>query len=100
MRSRYDPRIRAPRFAFLLTLALFACAQADADPAGDTSGVEFPVTHRPDVRGVHGAVSSAHPLATGAGYAILPIEGNAVHGVVAIAVFFACSMPPFDGGVG
>ena len=97
MRSRHDPRIRAPRFAFLLTLALFACAQADADPAGDTSGVEFPVTNRPDVRGVHGAVSSDHPLATAAGYAILRSGGNAVDAVVTMAGVLAVVRPHMNG---
>ncbi len=97
MRSRYDPRIRGARFAFVLTLALFACTPADADPSGDTSGVEFPVTNRPDVRGVHGAVSSDHPLATAAGYAVLRSGGNAVDAVVTMAGVLAVVRPHMNG---
>jgi gamma-glutamyltranspeptidase/glutathione hydrolase len=97
MRSRYDPRIRALRFAFVLTLALFACTPADADPSGDTSGVEFPVTNRPDVRGVHGAVSSDHPPATAAGYAVLRSGGNAVDAVVTMAGVLAVVRPHMNG---
>ena len=97
MQSRCDPRFCSTLFAVTFGLALFACAPADADPSGDASGVEFPVTNRPDVRGVHGAVSSDHPLATTAGYAVLRDGGNAVDAVVTMAGVLAVVRPHMNG---
>ena len=79
------------------TLALFAYTPAGAQTSGDASGVEFPVTNRPDVRGVHGAVSSDHPLATAAGYAVLRDGGNAVDAVVTMAGVLAVVRPHMNG---
>jgi gamma-glutamyltranspeptidase/glutathione hydrolase len=97
MQSRYDPGFRPIRLSVILTLALFACAPADADPPVAASGVEFPTANRPDVRGVHGAVSSDHPLATAAGYAVLRDGGNAVDAVVTMAGVLAVVRPHMNG---
>ena len=106
MQSRLDPGNLPARLAPVLTLALFACTPAGADPSGDAPaadpsddapGVEFPVTNRPDVRGVHGAVSSDHPLATAAGYAVLREGGNAVDAVVTMAGVLAVVRPHMNG---
>jgi len=97
MQSRYDPGFRPIRLAVILTLALFACAPAEADPPVAASGVEFPTANRPDVRGVHGAVSSDHPLATAAGYAVLRDGGNAVDAVVTMAGVLAVVRPHMNG---
>ena len=107
MQSRHDPQNFPARFAVALTVALFACVPAEADPsgdasegdasAGDASAVEFPITNRPDVRGVHGAVSSDHPLATAAGYAVLKNGGNAVDAVVTMAGVLAVVRPHMNG---
>ena len=106
MQSRIDPGNLPARFALALTLALFACTSVGADPSGDASGaqtsadasgVEFPVTNRPDVRGIHGAVSSDHPLATAAGYAVLRDGGNAVDAVVTMAGVLAVVRPHMNG---
>ena len=102
MQKRYDPHALSAGLAVALTLALFSCAPAEADPAGGASGVEaseveFPVTNRPDVRGIHGAVSSDHPLATAAGYAVLRNGGNAVDAVVTMAGVLAVVRPHMNG---
>ena len=97
MQSRFHPQALPARIAGALTLALFACVPAEADPSGEASRVEFPVTNRPDVRGVHGAVSSDHPLATAAGYAVLKNGGNAVDAVVTMAGVLAVVRPHMNG---
>ncbi len=97
MQSRLDPGNLPARLALVLTLALFAYTPAGAQTSGDASGVEFPVTNRPDVRGVHGAVSSDHPLATAAGYAVLRDGGNAVDAVVTMAGVLAVVRPHMNG---
>jgi gamma-glutamyltranspeptidase/glutathione hydrolase len=107
MQSRHDPQNFPAGFAVALTVALFACVPAEADPsgdasegdasAGDASAVEFPITNRPDVRGVRGAVSSDHPLATAAGYAVLKNGGNAVDAVVTMAGVLAVVRPHMNG---
>ncbi len=97
MQSRLDPGKLPARLALGLTLALFAYTPAGAQTSGDASGVEFPVTNRPDVRGVHGAVSSDHPLATAAGYAVLRDGGNAVDAVVTMAGVLAVVRPHMNG---
>ena len=105
MQSHYRPQavpathavaLPAP-LAVALVLAVFGCAPAEADPAVDAAGVEFPDTNRPDVRGVVGAVSSDHPLATAAGYAVLKNGGNAVDAVVTMAGVLAVVRPHMNG---
>ena len=86
---------------FVLVLAGFGHASAQAvpqaAPSADATGVEFPSTNRPDVRGVHGAVSSDHPLATAAGLAVLKNGGNAVDAVVTMASVLAVVRPHMNG---
>jgi len=115
MQSRYRPA-RLPghhpsrlairlTLGFALTLAGFGYGTAQAAPraapqavpSADASGVEFPSTNRPDVRGVNGAVSSDHPLATAAGLAVLKNGGNAVDAVVTMAGVLAVVRPHMNG---
>ena len=97
MQSRFDPGNLPAGLALVLTLALFAYTPAGAQTSGHASGVEFPATNRPDVRGIHGAVSSDHPLATAAGYAVLRNGGNAVDAVVTMAGVLAVVRPHMNG---
>ena len=102
MQSHHGPQTLPAPLAVALVLAVFGCAPAEADPpvdaAGvDAAGVEFPDTNRPDVRGVVGAVSSDHPLATAAGYAVLKNGGNAVDAVVTMAGVLAVVRPHMNG---
>ena len=107
MQSHYRPG-RLPgclpvqlALGFVLVLAGFGHASAQAvpqaAPSADATGVEFPSTNRPDVRGVHGAVSSDHPLATAAGLAVLKNGGNAVDAVVTMASVLAVVRPHMNG---
>ena len=103
MQSRYRPG-RLPSclpvrlaLGFVLVPAGFGHASAQAAPSADVTGVEFPSTNRPDVRGVHGAVSSDHPLATAAGLAVLKNGGNAVDAVVTMASVLAVVRPHMNG---
>ncbi len=103
MQSRYRPDNLPARvaLAFAFALAAFGHATAQAGPAaGATDGaasVEFPATNRPDVRGVNGAVSSDHPLATAAGHAVLRNGGNALDAVVTMAGVVAVVRPHMNG---
>jgi gamma-glutamyltranspeptidase/glutathione hydrolase len=68
-----------------------------------TSSVEprdqavVPSQSRPDVRGVQGAVSSDHPLATAAGYEVLRRGGNAMDAAVTMAGVLAVTRPHMNG---
>lgn len=83
----------------LVLLIATACAPADGNRSSDVpaEAVEFPVTNRPDVRGVQGAVTSDHPLATAAGYAVLRGGGNAVDAAIAMAAVLAVVRPHMNG---
>ena len=81
----------------LLLLAFTACAPAGATPSDDESGVEFPSTNRPEVRGVHGAVSSDHPLASAVGLNVLKNGGNAVDAIISMAGVLAVVRPHMNG---
>ena len=56
-----------------------------------------PSQSRPDIRGVSGAVSSGHPLATAAGYDVLRRGGNAIDAAVAMAGVLAVVRPHMNG---
>ena len=57
----------------------------------------FPVTNRPDVRGIQGAVSAGHPLAAAAGYDVLRRGGNAMDAAIAMAGVLAVVRPHMNG---
>jgi gamma-glutamyltranspeptidase/glutathione hydrolase len=99
MQSRYPSGNVVAGFAlaFAFSLATFGSAKAQAGNPADAPGVEFPSTNRPDVRGVHGAVSSDHPLATAAGLTVLRNGGNALDAVVTMAGVLAVVRPHMNG---
>ncbi len=101
MQTRYDPQRLYSCLVVALVLGASGCAPAEADPptraSTDSEGVEFPITNRPDVRGVRGAVSSDHPLASAAGLAVLENGGNAVDAVVTMAGVLAVVRPHMNG---
>ena len=83
--------------AALFLIALTACAPVGADSAADDFSVEFPTSNRPDVRGMHGAVSSDHPLATAVGHNVLKNGGNAVDAIISMASVLAVVRPHMNG---
>ena len=99
MQSRYPSGnvVAGLALAFAFSLATFASAAAQAGVSAEAVGVEFPSTNRPDVRGVHGAVSSDHPLATAAGLTVLMNGGNALDAVVTMAGVLAVVRPHMNG---
>ena len=84
-----------------ILLSLAACeaeAPGQSRSNGQQSGeVVFPVTNRPDVRGVTGAVSAGHPLAAAAGYDVLRRGGNAMDAAIAMAGVLAVVRPHMNG---
>jgi len=99
MQSRYPSgnALAGLALVFALSLATVGSAAAQAGNSADAVGVEFPSTNRPDVRGVHGAVSSDHPLATAAGLTVLRNGGNALDAVVTMAGVLAVVRPHMNG---
>ena len=71
-------------------------ARASAGQPQSTD-VVFPVTNRPDVRGIQGAVSAGHPLAAAAGYDVLRRGGNAMDAAIAMAGVLAVVRPHMNG---
>jgi len=65
--------------------------------ASEESNALTPSQSRPDIRGLHGAVSSDHPLATAAGYDVLRRGGNAVDAAVTMAGVLAVVRPHMNG---
>ena len=92
--SRRSP---APTLALLLALAPTACVQAPPPQDPDAEVPFYPTTNRPDVRGTHGAVSAAHPLAAQAGLRVLQEGGNAVDAALAMAAVLAVGRPHMNG---
>lgn len=68
-----------------------------AAPGSESGAPFFPTANRPDVRGVAGAVSSDHPLATAAGYDVLRRGGTALDAVIAMAGVLAVVRPHMNG---
>jgi gamma-glutamyltranspeptidase/glutathione hydrolase len=75
-------------------------AASRTDPVDGRGGWRAPVwpaQNRPDVAGLQGAVSSDHPLATAAGYAVLRAGGNAIDAAVTMAGVLAVVRPHMNG---
>ena len=98
-------RRRVPLYT-LLTAGVLVTAGAcetpdstDRPSAGQphATDVVFPVTNRPDVRGIQGAVSAGHPLAAATGYDVLRRGGNAMDAAVAMAGVLAVVRPHMNG---
>ncbi len=91
------------RMKSLLVMILFmivACAgpdQLSIQADVPVPQVEFPPTNRPDVRGISGAVSSDHPLASAVGLDVLRRGGNATDAAVAMAAVLAVVRPHMNG---
>ena len=94
--------------SLLLVVGFAGCARAaQPSPAAAPAAVPaarsaaaapvFPSANRPDVRGIHGAVSSDHPLATAAGLDVLRRGGNAVDAIIAMAGVLAVVRPHMNG---
>jgi gamma-glutamyltranspeptidase len=79
----------------LLPLPALSQAAGSDQPSDSPRGAQF--TNRPDVRGVTGAVSSDHPLATAAGYDVLRRGGTALDAVIAMAGVLAVVRPHMNG---
>jgi gamma-glutamyltranspeptidase / glutathione hydrolase len=58
------------------------------------------ITHRPSVTGRHAAISSAHPLASHAGYRMVLQGGNAVDAAIAVAAALNVVEPFMSGAAG
>lgn len=95
----------AAGLSVVAALALVSCG-GSGPPAGPAAPVpdaprEAPTfdgsTHRPEVRGTHGAVSAGHPLASQAGLRTLQDGGNAVDAAVAMAAVLAVVRPHMNG---
>ncbi|MCA9739500.1 MAG: gamma-glutamyltransferase [Gemmatimonadetes bacterium] len=83
----------------LALAALTSCTApaADAGAAQADEGPVFPDQNRPDVRGLSGALSSDHPLATAAGYEVLRRGGNAMDAAITMAGVLAVTRPHMNG---
>ena len=89
------------RITGLSTILIFCIActvnqQAVVD-ATDFSTTTYAPQNRPDVRGMRGAVSSDHPLATQAGLRVLQEGGSATDAIIAMAGVLAVVRPHMNG---
>ena len=88
------------RLALTVVIALgVACTpeqQAIDNPPAFTT-TTYASQNRPDVRGMQGAVSSDHPLATQAGLRVLQDGGNATDAIIAMAGVLAVVRPHMNG---
>jgi gamma-glutamyltranspeptidase/glutathione hydrolase len=85
--------------ALWVLMGVWACGEGPApDAVADTDVAQLlPTQSRPDIRGVHGAVSAGHPLAAAAGYEVLRRGGNAVDAAVTMAGVLAVVRPHMNG---
>jgi gamma-glutamyltranspeptidase/glutathione hydrolase len=94
--------IRSASFKLALTLVIslgVACTreQQATDVASTFTTTSYATQNRPDIRGMQGAVSSDHPLATQAGLRVLHEGGNATDAIIAMAGVLAVVRPHMNG---
>lgn len=85
--------------AVLLAIQVTACT-GDDQPAADAPAFDtttYSPQNRPDVRGMTGAVSSDHPLASQVGLRVLQEGGNATDAIIAMAGVLAVVRPHMNG---
>jgi gamma-glutamyltranspeptidase/glutathione hydrolase len=81
-----------------LTLGVACTPQQQAtETAPRFATTSYAPQNRPDVRGMQGAVSSDHPLATQAGLRVLHEGGNATDAIIAMAGVLAVVRPHMNG---
>ena len=81
-----------------LTLGVACTPQQQAPEAAPRfATTSYAPQNRPDVRGMQGAVSSDHPLATQAGLRVLHEGGNATDAIIAMAGVLAVVRPHMNG---
>lgn len=93
-------RLPSCRLALSAVMALgMACTpeQQAIDTAPTYITTNYAAQNRPDVRGMQGAVSSDHPLATQAGLRVLHEGGNATDAIIAMAGILAVVRPHMNG---
>lgn len=93
-------RLPSCRLALTVVMALsMACApeQQAIDNSPTYTTTSYAAQNRPDVRGMQGAVSSDHPLATQAGLRVLHEGGNATDAIIAMAGVLAVVRPHMNG---
>jgi gamma-glutamyltranspeptidase / glutathione hydrolase len=91
--------LKIPRTSLWSTVLLFVCGvallaqqQAAEAPASDRR-----VTTRPAVAGLHGLVTTGHPIASSAGLQTLLKGGNAFDAAVAVGAMIALGEPEMNG---
>lgn len=93
------PQAARPLAALFVVLALAGCTEPEptGDAAMSLTTTTYAPQNRPDVRGMHGAVSAGHPLAAQAGLAVLQDGGTAMDAIVAMAGVLAVTRPHMNG---
>jgi len=91
-----DPRFLA---AVAVMALVVACTvdQQTVEPTPQFVTTNYAPQNRPDVRGMVGAVSSDHPLATQVGLRVLQEGGNATDAIIAMAGVLAVVRPHMNG---
>lgn len=88
------------RLALILFIGLsVACTPEEqaTDIPSTFATTSYAPQNRPDIRGLQGAVSSDHPLATQAGLRVLHEGGNATDAIIAMAGVLAVVRPHMNG---